>query len=309
MEHAFDDAGMPRRPSEAPFEYLGRALRGVRVSPPAAGRLAALFERARFSRHVVDAATKEDAIGALREIERQLRAAVIVSRTAVHALSLVGARCGGARRGRARLARRPLTSRSISSWWPPWWWRASCSGSRRRSREPSPCRSSSRPGRSGSVSSNRSLARSISPRRPPSTSTTCLRPIVREIAAARLARHGVSLDRQPERARALLGAQTWELVRPDREAPAGGPAAAAAAGTSCVRSSTRWRRSRWRSRPRGGGPRGRDPRRGRARRDRQAPSDRARPDGPARRRARPDRGLPGARQDAHRAVRRSASAR
>jgi hypothetical protein len=48
-----------------------------------------------------------------------------------------------------------------------------------------------------------------------------LRPIVREIAATRLARHGVSLDRQPERARALLGAQTWELVRLDREAPAG----------------------------------------------------------------------------------------
>ena len=48
-----------------------------------------------------------------------------------------------------------------------------------------------------------------------------LRPIVREIAAARLTRHGVSLDRQPERARALLGAQTWELVRPDREVPAG----------------------------------------------------------------------------------------
>ena len=49
-----------------------------------------------------------------------------------------------------------------------------------------------------------------------------LRPIVREVAAARLARHGVSLDRQPERARALLGAQAWELVRPDREAPARG---------------------------------------------------------------------------------------
>ena len=49
-----------------------------------------------------------------------------------------------------------------------------------------------------------------------------LRPIVREIAAARLARHGVSLDRQPERARALLGAQTWELVRADREAPSRG---------------------------------------------------------------------------------------
>ena len=49
-----------------------------------------------------------------------------------------------------------------------------------------------------------------------------LRPIVCEIAAARLTRHGVSLERQPERARALLGAQTWELVRPDREAPAPG---------------------------------------------------------------------------------------
>jgi hypothetical protein len=48
-----------------------------------------------------------------------------------------------------------------------------------------------------------------------------LRPIVREIAAARLARHGVSLDRQPERAQALLGAQTWDLVRPDREVPVG----------------------------------------------------------------------------------------
>jgi len=48
-----------------------------------------------------------------------------------------------------------------------------------------------------------------------------LRPIVREIAAARLSRYGVSLHRQPERARALLGAQTWELVRPDREDPFG----------------------------------------------------------------------------------------
>ena len=73
MEYAFDDAGIPRRPYEAPFEYLGRALRGLRVSPPAAGRLAALFERARFSQHVVGTETKHEAIGALREIERQMR--------------------------------------------------------------------------------------------------------------------------------------------------------------------------------------------------------------------------------------------
>ena len=60
-----------------------------------------------------------------------------------------------------------------------------------------------------------------------------LRPIVREIATARLARHGVSLDRQPERARALLGAQTWELVRPDREAPLRG------SGRACSRDELR----------------------------------------------------------------------
>ena len=48
-----------------------------------------------------------------------------------------------------------------------------------------------------------------------------LRPIVRDIAAARLARHGVALDRQPARARALLGEDAWELARADREAPLG----------------------------------------------------------------------------------------
>lgn len=47
-----------------------------------------------------------------------------------------------------------------------------------------------------------------------------LRPVLREIAGGLLAvRRGVSLDRRPERARELLGAETWELVRPDREPP------------------------------------------------------------------------------------------
>lgn len=73
MEDAFDQAGIPRRPYEAPFEYVGRALRGLRVSPPAVGRLAGLFERARFSEHVVGGETKGEALGALREIERQLK--------------------------------------------------------------------------------------------------------------------------------------------------------------------------------------------------------------------------------------------
>jgi hypothetical protein len=48
-----------------------------------------------------------------------------------------------------------------------------------------------------------------------------LRPIVREIAAARLARRGIGLDRETSRARALLGEQAWELARPDRAAPFG----------------------------------------------------------------------------------------
>jgi len=47
-----------------------------------------------------------------------------------------------------------------------------------------------------------------------------LRPLVREIAAARLARHhGVELESQPERAHTLVGRRTWELVRPEREPP------------------------------------------------------------------------------------------
>ena len=49
---------------------------------------------------------------------------------------------------------------------------------------------------------------------------TRLRPILREIAAHRLSmRFGVSLDREPERARELIGAEGWELVRPERPPP------------------------------------------------------------------------------------------
>lgn len=73
MEGAFDEAGVPRRASEAPFEYVGRVLGGLRVSPPTVGRLASLFERARFSQHVVGSETKDEALGALREIDRQLK--------------------------------------------------------------------------------------------------------------------------------------------------------------------------------------------------------------------------------------------
>jgi hypothetical protein len=47
-----------------------------------------------------------------------------------------------------------------------------------------------------------------------------LRPRLQEIAAQRLAaRHGIDLDRRPDAARALLGEDAWELVRPDRPPP------------------------------------------------------------------------------------------
>jgi hypothetical protein len=46
-----------------------------------------------------------------------------------------------------------------------------------------------------------------------------LRPILREIAADGLHRHGVDLDADPAAARALLAPGTWELVRPDRPQP------------------------------------------------------------------------------------------
>jgi hypothetical protein len=45
-------------------------------------------------------------------------------------------------------------------------------------------------------------------------------PLLRTTAAARLAtRHGVELERRPDVARRLLGAQVWELLRPDRPEP------------------------------------------------------------------------------------------
>jgi hypothetical protein len=46
-----------------------------------------------------------------------------------------------------------------------------------------------------------------------------LRPVLREVAAARLRPHGVWLDRAPEEARRLLGDELWELVRADRPRP------------------------------------------------------------------------------------------
>ena len=49
---------------------------------------------------------------------------------------------------------------------------------------------------------------------------TRLAPLLREAAAARLAAHEIDLELRPDRARALLGDDVWDLIRPDRPAPA-----------------------------------------------------------------------------------------
>ncbi len=46
-----------------------------------------------------------------------------------------------------------------------------------------------------------------------------LRPLLRQITTPLLRRRGVQLDGEPERARALLGDELWELVRAERPRP------------------------------------------------------------------------------------------
>jgi len=50
---------------------------------------------------------------------------------------------------------------------------------------------------------------------------TRLRPVLVEIAEARLVHRGLRLDRDVEEARLLLGPVVWDLVRPDRPTPRG----------------------------------------------------------------------------------------
>ena len=50
---------------------------------------------------------------------------------------------------------------------------------------------------------------------------TRLRPVLIEIAEARLLRRGLRLEQDVEESQRLLGPAVWELVRPDRPAPRG----------------------------------------------------------------------------------------
>ena len=73
MERVLAAAGLPRRPAEAPFEYLERALVDLDATAASARCLTDLFRIAKFSDHPVDAQAKEDAIAALEAVRDELR--------------------------------------------------------------------------------------------------------------------------------------------------------------------------------------------------------------------------------------------
>ena len=74
MEAALARAGLPRRPAEAPFEYLERALGTLDTSAESVRRLTALFEWAKFSHHEPDPAMRDEAVDALVAVRDELRA-------------------------------------------------------------------------------------------------------------------------------------------------------------------------------------------------------------------------------------------
>jgi hypothetical protein len=73
MERTLTEHGCPRDRAEAPFEYLARILRGLRVRDGAVRRLTELFELAKFSGHPVDDEMREQAIAALLAIRDDLQ--------------------------------------------------------------------------------------------------------------------------------------------------------------------------------------------------------------------------------------------
>jgi hypothetical protein len=72
MEAALADAGLARRASEAPREYLSRLADGLGGGRAPAARLTGLFERARFSTHPIGEDVRSDALDALAALRADL---------------------------------------------------------------------------------------------------------------------------------------------------------------------------------------------------------------------------------------------
>ncbi|MDX6486520.1 MAG: hypothetical protein QOF43_1673 [Gaiellaceae bacterium] len=73
MEAALARAGLPRHPSEAPFEYVERALGTLDLDLAAVERLTSLFEWAKFSQHEPGPEMRDEAITALVAVRDELR--------------------------------------------------------------------------------------------------------------------------------------------------------------------------------------------------------------------------------------------
>jgi len=73
MERALGYAGLPRAPSETPYEYLERSLVELDASADAARRLTDLFEAAKFSQHEPAESMRDEAIDALVAVRDELR--------------------------------------------------------------------------------------------------------------------------------------------------------------------------------------------------------------------------------------------
>lgn len=72
MEQVLSEHELPRGASEAPREYMTRALSVLGASAGAAQRLTELYEEARFSRHAIDAGMRADAIATLQALRAEL---------------------------------------------------------------------------------------------------------------------------------------------------------------------------------------------------------------------------------------------
>jgi hypothetical protein len=72
MEAALARAGLARRESEAPREYLSRLEDGLGGGRAPAARLTGLFERARFSTHPIGEDVRSDALDALAALRADL---------------------------------------------------------------------------------------------------------------------------------------------------------------------------------------------------------------------------------------------
>jgi hypothetical protein len=72
MVDLFAAHGYPPRTSEAPGEYLGRALAELGIGGAAAHRLRVLYELARFSPHAIDEDLRDRALSALQALHEEL---------------------------------------------------------------------------------------------------------------------------------------------------------------------------------------------------------------------------------------------